>query len=331
MLIGFPIKEYYVCNDEGECEWVSSDLLAYYLQNGYKVQNMTRMAYAPPTWMPKEENERGCILLLDDYSRALPMFLQATMELIDRGEYISWKLPKNCTIVLTSNPDNGDYNVSTMDNAQKTRYINFEIDFDIDVWARWAEQEKLDSRAINFALLYPEIFEKENDVQKVNPRSYVTFCNAISGLSDWSSTENLAMILNIAKGCFTSKENVVGNLFTIFVNNKLDKLIPPKDILFEPWDTVKAKIKSCVYDGTNYRPDIASVLATRLLNYSVLYFETKGAKTEVVQNRLLDFINSDEMLLTEDLLFNIIKTITTKFSSRANKLLMNPKIRVKLM
>lgn len=154
------------------------------------------MSYAPPTWMPKEDNENGCILLLDDYSRALPMFLQATMELIDRGEYISWKLPKNCTIVLTSNPDNGDYNVSTMDNAQKTRYINFEIDFDVNVWARWAETDKLDSRAINFALLYPEIFEKEGNVQKINPRSYVTFCNAISGLKDWSTSANLAMIPN---------------------------------------------------------------------------------------------------------------------------------------
>lgn len=70
-LIGFPIKEYYVCSDDGDCQWVSSDLLAYYLQNGYKVQNMTRMSYAPPTWMPKEENEHGCILLLDDYSRKL--------------------------------------------------------------------------------------------------------------------------------------------------------------------------------------------------------------------------------------------------------------------
>jgi hypothetical protein len=46
-------------------------LLAYYLQNGYKVQNLTRMSYASPTWMPKEDNENGCILLLDDYSRKL--------------------------------------------------------------------------------------------------------------------------------------------------------------------------------------------------------------------------------------------------------------------
>ena len=95
------------------------------------------------------------------------------------------------------------------------------------------------------------------------------------------------MILNIAKGCFTSKENIVGNLFTTFIANKLDKLIAPKDMLFEPWDIVKTKIKSCVYDSNGYRPDIASVLSTRLLNYSLLYFGEKGAKTEVVQDRLL--------------------------------------------
>lgn len=132
-LVGFPIKEYYVCSDEGECQWVSSDLLAYYLQNGYKVQNMTRMSYAPPQWLPRDSQDRGTILLLDDYSRALPMFMQAVMELIDRQEYISWKLPANTTIVLTSNPENGDYNVTTTDNAQKTRYINFELDFDLNV------------------------------------------------------------------------------------------------------------------------------------------------------------------------------------------------------
>ena len=102
-------------------------------------------------------------------------------------------------------------------------------------------------------------------------------------------------------------------------------------MLFESWDTVKTKIRNCVYDGGSYRPDIASVLSTRLLNYSLLYFGEKGARTEVVQDRLLDFINHNEMLLAEDLLYHLIKTITTQFSARANKLIMNPKIRAKIL
>ena len=38
-----------------------------------QVQNLTRMSYAPPTWMPKEDNENGCIPVsythLDVYKR----------------------------------------------------------------------------------------------------------------------------------------------------------------------------------------------------------------------------------------------------------------------
>ena len=53
--------------------------------------------------------------------------MQATMEILDRQEYVSWKLPKNWHILLTTNPDNGDYNVTSLDVAQKTRFISVEL------------------------------------------------------------------------------------------------------------------------------------------------------------------------------------------------------------
>ena len=62
-------------------------------------------------------------------------FQQATMTLIETGEYISWKLPKNWTILLSSNPDNGEYLINVMDIAQKTRFISVKLKFDIDCWA----------------------------------------------------------------------------------------------------------------------------------------------------------------------------------------------------
>lgn len=84
------------------------------------VTNNTRMSYAQPAWLPNEENPNGVILLLDDYTRANSLFMQATMELINTASYISWKLPYNTTICLTSNPDNGEFSVSSLDSAQKT-------------------------------------------------------------------------------------------------------------------------------------------------------------------------------------------------------------------
>lgn len=70
-LVGYPIKEYELCKEEGgECEWVSKDLLDYYLKSGYHASGAHRMNYASPTWLPKTENPNGGILILDDYNRA---------------------------------------------------------------------------------------------------------------------------------------------------------------------------------------------------------------------------------------------------------------------
>lgn len=144
------------------------------------------------------------------------------------------------------------------------------------------------------------------------------------------------MIMNIAKGCFTDKDNIIGHLFTTFIANKLDKLISPEDMLMKPWATIKPQIKKCVYDSNGqYRPDVASVLHTRLLNYSVYYFNQKGAKTDVVQDRLLELIDAGaddpkETLFSEDLLFDIIRTLMKQFPTRTNKFMLNKKIREKV-
>lgn len=139
------------------------------------------------------------------------------------------------------------------------------------------------------------------------------------------------MILNISKGCFHDEENIIGSLFTVFIKNKLDKLIAPKDMLLGDWSTIKGKIKSCVYDSyDNYRPEVASVLATRLLNYTMLYFNTKGSESKKVQERLLEIIDSDVMLFSEDLIFNVVKTLAVKNSAKMNRLMIHPKIRAKM-
>lgn len=123
-LVGYPQKEVLLRwkDKEGntKSKWYPESMLNKVPAN-IQVTSNTRMSYAPPAWVPREENPNGLILLLDDFSRANPLFMQATMELINTASYISWKLPKNTTVVLTSNPDDGSYSVSSLDTAQKTQ------------------------------------------------------------------------------------------------------------------------------------------------------------------------------------------------------------------
>ena len=214
------------------------------------------------------------------------------------------------------------------------RFINFNVKFNIEDWAKWAEEAEIDGRAINFELYYGnEIFKKHNNIQTVNPRSYTTFCKAISGLKDWDNPDTLALILQISKGCFLNdKDNIIGNLFTTFIANKLDRLIQPKDMIELKWDTLEPKMKNCVYDNGNFRPEIASILTIRFMNYVLHLFGTKGAiKENVVYDRILEIVNNDEILFSEDLIFHLVKSLITKYPGRTGKLLMNPIIRNKVV
>ena len=210
--------------------------------------------------------------------------------------------------------------------------VTFNIKLNVNDWAKWAEG-KVDGRAINFALLYGnEIFSKHNGVQTVNPRAYTTFCKAIRGLKNWNDDNSLAMILNISKGCFLDdKDNTVGSLFTTFISQRLDKLVQPEEMLKGKWETVEEKIHNCVYEGERFRPDVASILALRLLNYTMMYFSEKDSKSDLVQNRILEIIENKRKLFSDDLLFHYIKTIINKFPTKTTKLLLNTKIRNKIV
>jgi hypothetical protein len=206
------------------------------------------------------------------------------MELIDRQEYISWKLPKNWHIVLSANPANGKYTVTEIDEAVQTRYISVELTFDVQEWAKWAETEGIDGRCINFLLLNPEIISS-----KVNPRSIVTFFNAISSVKDFDN--NLPLIQMIGEGCVGTETS---GMFVSFINNRLDKLITPKEMMNASEDTLRTKLRELV-GNTNlgtYRADIASVLCTRAINYSVTFSE----KNKIEK----DYLDRIEMLIMED-------------------------------
>ena len=107
-------------------------------------------------------------------------------------------------------------------------------------------------------------------------------------------------------------------------------------MLLKEWKKVREEIEDCVFDSDgNYHPEIAAVLHTRLLNYSINYL-SNGNKGDAVCDRLLEMVdnsNSDKEkhLFSEDLLFSIIKTIVAKFPAKTNKMLLNPAIRKKIL
>ena len=310
-LVGFPVKEFEIQNAEGKTTWINESQISAASAKGYKVIGK-RMSHAAPEWI--QGKGEGGFLILDDYTRADHRFMQATMEILDRQEYVSWKLPKNWHVLLTTNPDNGDYNVTSLDIAQKTRFISVELKYDSNVWAKWAETANIDGRCINFMLMHPELVN-----QSVNPRSVTTFFNGISSIPKFE--DNLPLIQMIGEG---SVGVDFSSMFTMFINNKLDKIISPEDALTKDEAYVMGALTAAVGKDDDFRADISSVIATRLINYSLVYSETNSISPSMVQ-RLIK-LTTDCDAFTDDLRYYMIKEIVNGNKVKFAPLMMNQNV-----
>ena len=311
-LVGFPVKEFKIQNKEGKSTWIMEAQIEAAMKKGYKVVEK-RMAHAAPEWI--QGRTEGGFLVLDDYTRADHRFMQATMEILDRQEYISWSLPKNWHVILTTNPDNGEYQVTSLDDAQKTRFISTEVKFDASVWARWAEKVNIDGRCINFLLMNPEIV-----TQKVNPRSITTFFNSISSIQKFE--DELPLINMIGDGSIGEEPSA---LFAMFINNKLDKIISPEQILTnDDWSYVKGSLSGCIGKDDDFRADISSIISTRIINFASITAD-KGSVPQKMIDRIISLVTDCDSF-TDDLRYYMVKEILNGHKAKFSKLMLNQKV-----
>ena len=310
-LVGFPVKEFQVKNNEGKTLWVTEQEIDTANKKGFKVVDK-RMSHAAPEWI--QGRGEGGFLVLDDYTRADHRFMQACMELIDKQEYVSWRLPRNWHVILTTNPDNGDYNVTSLDNAQKTRFISIDTKFDGPVWARWAENVGIDGRCINFLLMHPEVITTD-----VNPRSVTTFFNSISSIKDFE--KELPLIQMIGDGSIGPD---AGAMFVMFINNKLDKILTPQQLLTLDDSELLKETRECIGVNDTYRADIASVLATRLINHCLVFAQTNPIN-DAMNKRLIDLTTKYDAF-TDDLKYYIVKELLGGNKPKFAKMMLNQNV-----
>lgn len=312
-LVGFPMKTHKM-KKGGLEKWFDEGHAKTAEAMGWEYIGDTRTDYAEPKWVNNLRNSEQSILLIDDFTRADQRFNQAVMQLIQMGSYYGWDLPKGCTILLSSNPEDGDYFVSAQDQAMTTRYFKFEVRFDIDDYAEYAERIGTDGRCINYMLRYwDQVIPAKDSKQKqkgkleTNPRQWDMFFNAIGGFEDFSSPESLSQIQMI--GGAIVGEHV--STFTTFINNRLDKLPEPRKMLLDKnTKEVLNEIRRAVGDIKSqdpkkmYRPEIASILATRFANFTINHVEDKPLTDELCDR--LEII-CKENVFGDDLNFKIYR------------------------
>jgi len=235
--------------------------------------------FAPPDWVPTEDGPG--ILLLDDFNRADDRILRGIMQLLQRGELVSWSLPPRWHIVVTANPEGSDYSVTPLDDAMLTRMLHVSMEFEHRVWARWAVDAGVDERGIAFVLAYPEMVTGS----RTTPRSLTHFFQQISPIEDlrasWDHVHALAL---------SALDPEAATAFMSFVNDGLNQLIAPEEILNNDWSETAKRIEELAKDENGIRLDRLNAMTIRLY----LAATTNGfAPTETQGANLVSFLTND--------------------------------------
>ena len=221
--------------------------------HGLPVIDETTTRFAPPDWVPTEAGPG--ILLLDDFNRADDRILRGVMQLLQRDELVSWSLPPDWHIVVTANPEGADYSVTPLDDAMLTRMLHVSMEFEPRVWASWAIESGVDERGIAFVLTYPEMVTGS----RTTPRSLTYFFEQIKGIDDlranWDHVHTLAL---------SALDPEAATAFMSFVNDGLNELVSPEEILDGNWTVVSARIDELAHDEDGVRIDRLNAMTVRL-------------------------------------------------------------------
>jgi len=300
--------------DAGEfiTQWVAQkdQIIHTYLANGWEidtsVQPTTR--YAPPDWVPTTPGPS--IVLFDDWNRPSLRVIKGMMQLLQNFGMVSWKLPLGCNIVLTGNPDEQDYLVTSIDTAIVTRIRHITLKEDMAEWAVWAEASGLDARGISYALRYPEMITGIGR-ERTNPRTFSEFCRFMRHIG----TEDKERL--IRHGMSLLDEQTVSNII-VFFERELELVIEPDEIL--AGDDSAFKAIENLMSRKEPRVDILGVICERLFARIV----QPGFTIE--KPKVANFHRFLEMdCVPEDVRYGLCHRITKRGSPELNRWLVGSK------
>ena len=253
-----------------EEQWVPEEVAQGWLKDGWSFVHSAgvRTMYAPPDWVPVEPGPS--ILLLDDWNRASVRIIKGIMQLLQNYGMVSWKLPAGCNIVLTANPDEQDYLVTSIDNAILTRIRSVTLKEDAKEWAVWAQADGLDTRGISFVLRYPEMMIGP---ERTNPRTLAQCFRDMRRIPDLSTKESVQRFKTMASSLLD--DQTVSTLI-VFMERDVELVIEPDQILEgKDWDGIKAHIEKMMGQREK-RVDVVGVICDRLFAHMV----QPGTKTD---------------------------------------------------
>lgn len=198
--------------------------------------------WAQPIWLQRiiEAHERGqrSVLLLDEINRAQPDVIGASLQLVLDKRLNEHQLPLDTFIVTAINPDNGAYNVNSLDPAMLDRMVVCDIEADAPSWVSWASKSGVNQKVIDFIIKSPnKLHAVPADQSKgSSPRSWTRLAQYITAMEAANKPISTYYVKGTIGGGLAAE-------FIAFYNNYVKQLSVPDIIKHynksksKPWDT----------------------------------------------------------------------------------------------
>lgn len=201
-------------------------------------------SWAAPAWLHRiidaAKKGKRSILFLDELNRSPSSVLGASLQLILDKRLNDHILPTDTLMVAAINPEDGDYNVNSLDPAVLDRMVVCDLEADPVAWISWAKQAEVNGKVVDFIIKNPnKIHTKPSDNSKgASPRSWTRLATYISFVEEKQIPINTYYI----KG--TIGESLAAE-FILFYNN-YTKNISPDEIIELVENHPDDDLQSCV-------------------------------------------------------------------------------------
>ena len=222
-------------------------------------EHLSRTVATPPSWWPDLANplEQEGIINIDDLTRAMPHVIQGLQQFIINRKYHNLELPPGWTIVVTSNPDNGMYNVVSTDLAFATRIVTVAYNRPEEIFIEQLERQAVCDTMANFWIQNKEQLNLEQlrlVPPEPNDRVRMTFNHLFPYLEQ---DEEALVTVGSAMFGYTWVEAFLG-----FLRND-EPPISPEEILDSYGNTLEERVQAMLQTGRN---DLLRVSCHRLVN-----------------------------------------------------------------
>lgn len=233
---------------------------------------------------------KDVLLFIDEINRCEHSVQQELMNLILNREINGYKLHDKVKILAAMNPSSKygsdfDYQVVDMDAAQENRFVWLNMESDAKGWIKWASENKVDRKVIEFISTFPEHLHSINeDDIRATPRSFERVSKSYKLYKENKDSIPRRVFLNVLRG---NLGRIIAEQLMDFMESDNTALISPEEVFEE--EVLSEQVKIRISNESHTR---LYLTGSNMINYiSSKVEELEVAAIKRVIDRFVEFIS----------------------------------------